>query len=105
MRFKRSLSTTSMNTASLHLSYHDENAVFIDTATKKETKVVPESRALSVSAYLEVGYTYEPVIITISNDDTSSGSSGAGCNNSALFGIFLLPLALIFTSFSKGKKT
>ena len=89
--FKRSLSAENTNTASVYSSEYGEEAVFIDTATKKETKVVPESRAVSVSAYLETGYIYEPVIMTVANNSNPQGSGGGGCNAGlAMFSAFTL---------------
>ncbi len=89
--FKRSLSTESANTASVYSSEYGEDAVFIDTATKKETKVIPESRAVSVSTYLETGYIYEPVVMTVASTSNIQSSGGGGCNAGlAIFSAFAL---------------
>ena len=75
----------------------ETSAIFIDTVTKKETDVVPESRAVSVSTYLEAGCEYEPVVMTVSNEKAKSqlGPSGAGCSNSFNSHVTLATISLL----------
>ncbi|MBQ9526821.1 MAG: SYNERG-CTERM sorting domain-containing protein, partial [Fretibacterium sp.] len=63
--------------------------VFIDEATGRKTDVVPESRSVTVAAYLNADREYEPVILTEKpsgdGDDnpdspTSNKDSGGGCD-------------------------
>lgn len=93
---KRSLSNVNTNTASVYSSDYEEEVIFIDTAIKEETKVVPESRAVSVSAYLETGYIYEPVVMTVANNSNKQVSGGGGgCNSGfVMLGAFALAGAL-----------
>ena len=65
-----------------------------------EVETVPSDRIVSVSAYLEAGKTYAPVISTKSTVGVSSSSGG--CSAGALgFAIFLPLCAVIFRKNSR----
>lgn len=78
----RAASVSDIITTDILTSASEEDAIFIDMATGKETKVVPESRAVSVSTYLEAGYEYEPAIMTISNTNNNKTSTGENTGES-----------------------
>ena len=77
-RCSQSVSNASV-THFLASASEENEAIFIDNATKKETKVVPASRNVSVSTYLKADYVYEPVIMTASG--SPSPSSGNKSDN------------------------
>ena len=70
------------------VSVSDE-AVFYGT-DGEETAVVPEDHRVSVSAYLEAGKVYAPVIAARPN--VEPGSSGGGCDSGLLGVLLFVPL-------------
>ncbi len=66
-----------------------DDAVFYGT-DGEETRIVPEDHMVSVSAYLEAGKVYAPVIAARPNVDP--GSSGGGCDSGFLGLLLLVPL-------------
>ena len=83
--------------AGVSLAADDTTAVFIDTTTGEEITTVPESRAVTVSTYLDENYDYEPVVLTEADksSDNSGGSGGGGGCNAGLGGLALLGLAML----------
>ena len=77
---------------------NDESAFF--TLDGQETGIVPNNHRVNVSAYLEAGKLYAPVISAVppaSGGDP--GSSGGGCQSMALGFVLCLPLIAIFRRF------
>lgn len=66
-----------------------DEAVFYGT-DGEETAIVPEDHRVSVSAYLEAGKVYAPVIAARPNVDP--GSSGGGCAVGTLGVLLFVPL-------------
>ena len=87
------------NDQSISLAADDDATVFIDAATGKETKVVPESKQVTVATIFEGGKTYQPVVAASTETKKSGGSSSSsGCD--AGFGT----LALMAVAFLGAKK-
>ncbi len=63
-----------------------------------ETDTVPANRTVNISAYLEAGKTYAPVISAVRSGDVRSvGSSGGGCDAGVpVLGLGLMLCAVIF---------
>ena len=80
-----------------NVSAENEEAMFFG-ADGEEMVVVPENHRVNVSAYLEAGKVYAPVISAIPNGDP--GSSGGGCASFASGLIICLPLLIILRRFS-----
>lgn len=83
IRSARGMTDGAIQVAGASLTADDTTAVFIDTTTGKEITSVPESRAVTVSTYLDEKYDYEPVVLTEadkSSDSSGGGGGGGGCN-------------------------
>ena len=84
IRSARGTADGAIQVAGASLTADDTTAVFIDTTTGKEITSVPESRAVTVSTYLDEKYDYEPVVLTEADkggdNAPTSDKSGGGCN-------------------------
>ncbi len=67
------------------------------TLDGQETGIVPDNHRVNVSAYLEAGKVYAPVISAVLPDSGGDpGSSGGGCESIALGLVLCLPLIATF---------
>ena len=90
--------TAESATAALYSSAEDTGAVYMfldDDGT--ETKTVPANKHVNIAAYMQPGYTYAPVITTLSSSTSIStlGSSGGGCNSVGTLAPVLLAVMLL----------
>lgn len=91
----RSARVGMVQAAGVSLAADDTTAVFIDTTTGKKITDVPESRAVTVSTYLDEKYDYEPVVLTETDTDedkSPTSNKGSGGCNAGLGGLALMAL-------------
>ena len=87
--FTRSTANSAVNAA---FEDSESTATFYDT-DGAEITTVPDNRTVNVSAYLEAGTTYAPVISAVNENKASgAGSSSGGCSA----GIFGLAMCVLF---------